>query len=158
MLVHRYNASGCRELVQTKYCGRHEQESAQRYAKWKATQPNTLKRRAETHEYDKTTREELHDGFYHSKQWRKVSQFVKERDGYIGAIDGKLYDDGELIVDHIIPRRLLDNRVAMLDASNLWLLNRRQHKHKTDIEAKMSDTKLKHLNKNWWKKILKEEN
>ncbi|MBM7617262.1 5-methylcytosine-specific restriction endonuclease McrA [Weissella uvarum] len=156
--AHRCNVMGCHQLVKSgkKFCPIHEAEQAQRYADYKAKKPATRREQAMTKRYDETKRGELHDGFYYSKQWQQVSQYVKQRDGYTGAVDGKLYDAGELIVDHIVPRRLLENRVAMLDASNLWLLNRRQHNKKTGIEKKIPDEKLKNLDQKFWKKVLKE--
>lgn len=157
MLRHRCNTRGCRELVVGKYCLEHQQANDKRYAEQAKASPRTMRDRSKTREYDQTRRQEMHDGFYNSTQWRKVSAYVKERDGYRDGVDGRIWDVGELIVDHIVPRRLLDGRAAMLDESNLWLLTKSQHQHKTNVERKLGDVKLRHLDRKWWSKILKEK-
>ncbi|TVV27040.1 HNH endonuclease [Weissella cibaria] len=98
----------------------------------------------------------LHDGFYNTKQWKKISAYVKSRDGYADAINGRLWDEGDLIVDHIIPRRLLP-KDKHLDTSNLWLLTRAQHNHKTSVEKKLSENVLKHASREWWGNVLREK-
>ncbi|MYV04438.1 HNH endonuclease [Furfurilactobacillus milii] len=110
--------------------------------------------------YDDTKRpeyEQLSNGsiFYHSQQWKTVSRFVKTRDMYCSAITGTVLKDTDVIVDHIVPMRLMDSQ-HKLDADNLWLLSRAQHNRKTHIEQSMSDNQLKHLPKAWWIKVLKE--
>lgn len=105
-------------------------------------------------EYDNTRRKELHEGFYQTKQWKKVSEYVKSRDNYTDAIEHKLWDKGDLIVDHIIPRRLLD-KDKQLDTENLWSLTKPQHNKKTAIEKKLKPEQLKKVGRDWWKKVLK---
>ncbi|GAK30208.1 prophage protein [Weissella oryzae SG25] len=110
--------------------------------------------REATHSYDKTKRQELHDGFYQSVQWTKIAEYVKHRDGYLDGVNGRVWDKGQLIVDHLIPRRLLEGR-EQYDTSNLWLLTRPQHNHKTAVEKKLNDNQLKKVSKDWWIKVLK---
>lgn len=157
MLRHRCNAQGCRELVSEKYCAKHKRANDLMYAE-QSDKVRTLRDKAKTREYDNTRRQEMHDGFYNTSQWRKVSAYVKQRDGYRDGVDGKLWDVGELIVDHVVPRRLMSNRAEMLDADNLWLLSKSQHQHKTNVERRLSDVKVRHVDKEWWVKILKEKN
>ncbi|TYC51130.1 HNH endonuclease, partial [Weissella muntiaci] len=44
---------------------------------------------------------------------------------------------------------------AQYDTSNLWLLTRSQHNHKTAVEKKLNDNQLKKVSKDWWIKVLK---
>lgn len=163
MRAHRCAEIGCRELIPLRwdYCDKHYQLRMQKYIKAKQisneTKAKTLRGQRELAEqtkvYDKGRRYELHDGFYQSKQWTRVSEFVKQRDGYCDAIDGNLWDKGDLIVDHIIPRRLL-SKSEQLDTENLWLLTKRQHNHKTAVESKLNENVLKHAGRNWWINVL----
>lgn len=163
MRAHRCAEIGCRELIPLRwdYCDKHYQLRMQKYIKAKQisneTKAKTLRGQQElaqqTKAYDKGRRHELHDGFYQSKQWTRVSEFVKQRDGYCDAIDGKLWDKGDLIVDHIIPRRLL-SKSEQLDTENLWLLTKSQHNHKTAVETKLNENVLKHAGRNWWINVL----
>lgn len=166
MRLHRCAEVGCRELIKLgfDYCDTHYSKRMSAYQNT-LSQANNLRARTlqgqmqmqeRNRNYDKTRRDELGHEFYQSKQWTKVSQFVKQRDMYVDAVDGRGYDTGELIVDHIIPRRLLDTKVEQYDMANLWLLNRAHHNHKTAIENKLSDNKLKHLSREWWLKVLKD--
>ena len=166
MRMHRCAEIGCRELIKTgwTYCQAHYEARMSKYVKAKQDsmemKAKTLSGQHElsqtTKEYDATRRQELHDGFYNSKQWNKVSAFVKQRDGYRDAIDGKVWDVGDLIVDHIIPRRLLPVD-KQLEVDNLWLLTKAQHNHKTAVEKKLSVNVLKHAGRDWWAKILREK-
>jgi 5-methylcytosine-specific restriction endonuclease McrA len=75
---------------------------------------------------------------------------------YTSSVNGRVYGKGDLIVDHLVPRRLLKTSAEQYDVSNLWLLTMSQHRHKTAIETKMSDEQLKHISREWWKKVLKD--
>ncbi|WP_461241101.1 HNH endonuclease [Paucilactobacillus sp. N302-9] len=105
-------------------------------------------------DYNLNRRDEQANDFYHSSQWTKVRNYVVSRDMYTDAITGQVIDDKQLIVDHIIPRRLCDNP---LDTENLWCLSKRMHNIKTKIEQSMDENKLKHVGKIWWQKILNEK-
>ena len=166
MRMHRCAEIGCRELIKPgwTYCQPHYEARMKKYVHAKQVNADrnaqTLRGQYElsqaTKEYDSTRRQELHDGFYNTKQWKKISAYVKSRDGYADAVDGRLWDDGELIVDHIIPRRLLP-KGEQLDTSNLWLLTRAQHNHKTSVEKKLSENVLKHASREWWRNVLREK-
>ena len=166
MRMHRCAEIGCRELIKPgwTYCQPHYEARMKKYVHAKQANADrnaqTLRGQYElsqaTKEYDSTRRQELHDGFYNTKQWKKISAYVKSRDGYADAINGRLWDDGELIVDHIIPRRLLP-KGEQLDTSNLWLLTRAQHNHKTSVEKKLSENVLNHASCDWWRNVLREK-
>ncbi|WP_427883838.1 HNH endonuclease [Lacticaseibacillus paracasei] len=98
--------------------------------------------------------------FYHSKQWRAVRDYVYARDMATDQVTGEVLGDRK-IVDHIVPRRLCTAKQA-LDSNNLWVLSYKTHYRKTKLEQLISqkpngDTKLRHLDKRWWMKILREE-
>lgn len=164
MRLHRCANVGCRELIPLKhnYCQKHYDERLGNYinqrAESKAKASLTLRgqrnQAEQNREYDQTRRKELHNGFYQDKRWSKVSEYVKARDGYVDAIEGKAWDKGNLIADHIIPRRLLSG-MEQYNTDNLWLLTKSQHNKKTAIENKLSDQQLKNVGRDWWKKVLK---
>lgn len=109
--------------------------------------------------YNAEKRDPIANAFYQSKQWRNVRDSVVARDYYSSGVTGQVIPNKELIVDHIVPRRLCEDP---FDKSNLWCLSRGQHTIKTRIEESIAqqpngDQKLKHLSKRWWKKILKEK-
>ncbi|MGR8773464.1 HNH endonuclease [Leuconostoc citreum] len=166
MRLHRCAEVGCRELIKLgfDYCTEHYSKRVavyhQRRDETRALNSRTLKGQHAKAEYFKqyneVVRPELGHEFYQSKQWERISRYVKQRDIYTDAIDGKVYDQGDLIADHIIPRRLLKTTAEQLDMDNLWLLSRSHHSHKTAIENKMSDEKLKHISRDWWEKVLKD--
>ncbi|QIL51240.1 HNH endonuclease [Weissella coleopterorum] len=164
MRMHRCAEIRCTELIPMKYdyCQKHYEARMQRFNQQRLNSQELSSRtlrgqqklREATQSYDETTRQELHDGFYQSKQWEKIASYVKQRDGYLDGVDGKAWDKGDLIVDHVVPRRLL-GRDEQLNTDNLWLLTRSQHNHKTAVEKKLNDNQLKNISKNWWIKILK---
>ncbi|WP_294976410.1 HNH endonuclease [uncultured Leuconostoc sp.] len=164
MRLHRCAEVGCRELIKLgfDYCDEHYSKRMtayhQRQTKSEALRSITLQGQHAKAEYDKQynteVRPELGHAFYQSKQWERISKFIKQREMYVDAADGRVYDQGNLIVDHLIPRRLLD-KSEQYNMDNLWLLSRSHHNHKTAIENKMSDEKLKHVSREWWIKILK---
>lgn len=166
MRLHRCAEIGCRELIKIglDYCDKHYQKRMQSYkvrqAKAEALNAKTLRGQHDRFEYNKQynaeVRPELGHEFYQSKQWKRISRYIKQRDMYTDAVDGRVYDQGDLIVDHCIPRRLLDSKAEQYDLNNLWLLSRSHHSHKTAIEKKMSDGKLKHISRDWWIKVLKD--
>ena len=98
--------------------------------------------------------------FYHSKQWKHVRDYVYARDGATCQSCGNVVTDRK-IVDHVIPLKLCKDKQA-LDSSNLWLLCGKCHARKTKLEQIISqqpngDTKLKHLDRQWWTKVLREK-
>ncbi len=108
--------------------------------------------------YNRTQRDEVANSFYHDSRWTRVRNYVANRDMYTSALTGNAIPDEQLIVDHIIPRRLCDNP---LDVSNLWCLSRKEHLIKTKLEEQIAqtnngDNKLKHMTRPIWIKYLKE--
>lgn len=154
---------GCRKLVpyETDYCDEHliivtnenkNQELKAQQLKEMSVGYQQSDRRTR---YSNSSRfDEIGAGFYQSVQWRKLSQRIKVRDLYIEAIDNKAYGVNELIVDHIIPRRTAPE--LAMDESNMWLLNRQHHNHKTRTEQQMSKEKLINMSKEDWIKLLKD--
>lgn len=109
--------------------------------------------------YNKCKRDPVANAFYQSKQWKKVRDSVVVRDYYSSGVTGRVIPNKELIVDHIVPRRLCEDP---FDESNLWCLSRGEHTIKTKLEESIAsqpngDNKLKHLSKIWWKKVLNEK-
>lgn len=144
------------------FCGTHYQLHL---SEWKETRAknqaifNQSKRgqalhREQQKQYNATTRQELHGGFYDGKRWRVLSKNFKVTHGYTDSVFGKVYGDRELIVDHIVPRRLLEGE-AMYDPDNLWLLDWGTHNRKTAIEKRIDDEHLKHMTREEWIEILK---
>lgn len=164
MRVHRCAEPGCRELIKPgfDYCEKHYTQRVTAYQEqkrinesiWNQSKRGQALNKEQTKRYDSTRRQELHDGFYTSKRWLKISTYVKRRDAYTDGVWNKLWDDGELIVDHIVPRRLLEGE-AQYDMENLWLLDRRTHNRKTGYERKLPDEKLRTMTSSDWVKILR---
>lgn len=108
--------------------------------------------------YNHTQRDEAADAFYHSTQWTNIRNYITNRDMYTSAVSGRVIPDAQLIVDHIVPRRLCDNQ---LDANNLWCLSRKEHLIKTRIEEQIAkkhngDNILKHMSTKTWTRYIKE--
>ncbi|MDM7539055.1 HNH endonuclease signature motif containing protein [Leuconostoc mesenteroides] len=165
MRLHRCAEIGCHELIKLgfDYCDKHYQSRMNSYRdrlkKSQELKSQTLRGQHDKLEYNRNynenVRPELGHEFYKTTQWERISRYVKQRDMYTDSVDGIVYESGDLIVDHIVPRRLLTTKTEQYDISNLWLLSRARHSHKTFIEQKMSDNKLRHLSRDWWKKVLK---
>lgn len=166
MRVHRCAEIGCHELIKLgfDYCDKHYQSRMNDYQNRKSEadklSSKTLRGQHDiaerNREYNSSVRHELGHEFYNTKQWERISEYIKQRDMYTSSVDGRVYGKGDLIVDHLIPRRLLNTKAEQYDVNNLWLLTKAQHNHKTAIENKMSDNKLKHLSRDWWIKTLKD--
>nr|WP_240033226.1 HNH endonuclease signature motif containing protein [Lacticaseibacillus paracasei] len=138
----------------------HEQEwQAKKDAYHKSKLARAIKAQ-QAKQYDQTERDPVARAFYHSKQWTKVRDATYARDGATCQVCGNVVQDRK-IVDHIKPRALCSPQEA-LDSANLWTLCYRCHYRKTKLEQIISqqpngDNKLKHLDKQWWTKVLKEK-
>lgn len=102
--------------------------------------------------YNREHRDQEANAFYHSAQWQRVRDYVVNRDMYASGVSGITLTDHDLIVDHIVPRRLCKDP---LDTSNLWCLSRREHLTKTKLEKSIAaknngDNVLKHLDRSKW--------
>lgn len=70
--------------------------------------------------YNREHRDQTANAFYHSAQWQRVRDYVVNRDMYASGVSGITLTDHDLIVDHIVPRRLCKDP---LDTDNLWCLS-----------------------------------
>lgn len=164
--VHECGEPLCHKIIpiNQRYCPQHQ---AQHEAAWQAKK-NSYRRsklgqaikgqRART--YDQTERDPEATAFYHSSRWKKVRDYVYARDMATDQVMGEVLGDRK-VVDHIIPLRLCTAKQA-LDSNNLWVLSYRTHYRKTKLEQIISqqpngDSKLKHLDRAWWEKVLKEK-
>lgn len=152
MKVSHCNERNCHKLIPQgqRYCDEHA-----KLHQWTSSNSNNQKvKRDEYRNYNMNRRDEQANSFYHSKQWKSVRDYVVSRDMYTDRVTGRVSD--ELIVDHIIPLRLL-SKDEQLDTSNLWSLGKGTHTIKTRMEQHMTDNQLKHCSKEWWDKVLKEK-
>ena len=138
----------------------HEQEWQAKKAKYRCSKLGQMIKASKAKQYDQTQRDPEATAFYHSKQWTKVRDYVYARDGATCQVCGNIVQNRK-IIDHIVPRRLLKPQEA-LDSSNLWTLCYKCHFRKTKLEKIISlksngDNKLKHLDRQWWTKVLREE-
>lgn len=150
-MVHECQALGCHQVVPDNhhYCDYHYQLHK---AKWQATlKKNGQDRKQADRVYNHTRRDQEANRFYHDKTWTTTRNFVKARDMMTSGLSGRVLNDHDVIVDHIIPRRLCSNP---LDTNNLWLLSRSEHNRKTDAEEKMTDQQLLHVSRDFWKQKL----
>lgn len=156
----------CHQIVPVgeRYCAKHK---AQHEAEWQAkkyayrkSKLGQMLKAAKTKQYDRLQRDPEAVVFYHSSRWTKVRDAVYARDMATDQVTGEVLGDRK-VVDHIIPLRLCTAKQA-LDSSNLWVLSYKTHYRKTKLEQAIAkqphgDTKLRHLNREWWTKILREE-
>ena len=151
MLVYRCEQKGCKKIAEkgSRYCAKHQLEH-NRKAFSNRTRAEKL---ASYKKYNETKRDKEADMFYHSQSWTQVRNYVANRDMYISGVSGRVISDHNLIVDHIIPRRLVSDK---LDTKNLWCLSRKEHLIKTKIEESLTDNQLSHVSRQWWIKLIKE--
>lgn len=146
MKVSHCNERGCRRLVPQgqRYCDEHAKPH-----QW--TGGSNQQSKDYYKRYNKVNRDQEANSFYHSRPWNTVREYVVARDMYTDQVTNEV--SNELIVDHIIPRRLLSTE-EQLDTSNLWSLSRGTHTIKTRMEKHMTDNQLEHVSREWWKKVL----
>ncbi|MDN4552957.1 HNH endonuclease signature motif containing protein [Lacticaseibacillus paracasei] len=164
--VHECGEPLCHQIVPVgkRYCAKHQ---AQHEAEWQAKKDTYRRSKLgqaikaqQAKQYDQTKRDPAATAFYHSKQWQTIRDAVYARDGATCQVCGNVVQNRK-IVDHVIARRLCSPQEA-LDSSNLWTLCAKCHFRKTKLEQIISqqprgDTKLKHLDRQWWKKVLMEK-
>lgn len=129
MKVHICGEHLCREVipVNKRYCAKHE--ALHQFNK--PTYSNKYEKHKADADYNANKRDREANEFYHLKQWQQVRSYVVSRDMYTSGVTGRVISDHELIVDHLIPRRLCDDP---LNVNNLWCLSRTEHNWKTKIE------------------------
>ncbi len=156
----------CHQIVPVgeRYCAKHKAMHEQQWqAKKDAYRKSKLGQSIKANkakQYDQTERDPEAVAFYHSKQWQTIRDAVYARDGATCQVCGNVVQDRK-VIDHIKPRRLLKPQEA-LDSSNLWTLCYKCHFRKTKLEQAISkqaqgDNKLKHLDRKWWTKVLREK-
>ena len=165
-MVHECGEPLCHAIIpiSERYCPehkkQHDDEWQQKKDEFRRSKLGQVIQAQKAKAYDQTERDPEATAFYHSKQWQSVRDAVYSRDLATCQVCGNVVQNRK-IVDHIVPRRLCSNQEA-LDSSNLWTLCVRCHFRKTKIEQIISaqpngDNKLKHLNRAWWTKVLREQ-
>ena len=165
-LWHECNEPQCHKIIpiSERYCAKHkamhEQSWQAKKADYRRSKLAMAIKANKSKEYDKKQRDPKAVAFYHSKQWQAVRDYGYARDLATCQVCGNVVQDRK-IVDHIICRRLCSSKQA-LDSGNLWTLCYKCHFRKTKLEQLIADkpngdTILKHLNKQWWTKVLKEK-
>lgn len=163
--VHKCGQPLCHRVIPIgqRYCPEHQKQHEQQWQAKKAEYRRSKLAQAikaqRAKNYDQNKRDPEAMAFYHSKQWQHVRDYVYARDGAQCQVCGNIL--GKKAIDHIVPRRLCTPEQA-LDSSNLWTLCYKCHYRKTKLEQIISqqphgDTKLKHLDRQWWTKVLREE-
>lgn len=155
MRVHICNERGCRKVVplNQRYCEEHYKEHQPYQSVTKQ------ERRRYYKEYNANDRDQQANDFYHSTQWTTVRNYVVTKDMYTSAVTGRVINDHDLIVDHIVRRDVYDG--DLLDVDNLWCLSRSEHAIKTQLEESIikqpnGANKLKHISRDWWIKAINE--
>lgn len=164
--VHECGEPLCHQVISVseRYCERHraiheQQWQAKKDAYRKSKLGQAIKsQRAKR--YDQTERDPVAKAFYRTKSWRAVRDAVFARDMATDQVTGEVLGDRK-VVDHIIPLRLCTAKQA-LDSSNLWVLSYRTHYRKTKLEQLIAnkpggDNILRHLDRQWWTKVLREK-
>lgn len=157
----------CHQIVPVgeRYCAKHkamhEQEWQAKKADYRRSKLAMAIKSKQAKQYDQTERDPEATAFYHSKAWRSTRSAAFAHDGATCQVCGNVVTDRK-IVDHIVPRRLLHSQQEALDSRNLWVLCYRCHFRKTKLEQLISqkpngDTKLRHLDRQWWTKVLREK-
>lgn len=150
--------------VDERYCPQHKEQHKQEWQRkkdeYRKSKLGQAIKASKAKQYDLNDRDPEAVAFYHSKQWEHVRDAVYSRDMATCQSCGNVITDRK-IIDHIIPRRLCSSQEA-LDSSNLWTLCPKCHYRKTKLEQVISaqpngDTKLKHLDRQWWTKVLREK-
>ena len=156
----------CHQIVPVgeRYCAKHkaihEQEWQTKKASYRRSKLAMAIRAQQAKQYDQTERDPEAVAFYHSKQWQKVRDYVYARDLATCQVCGNIVTNRK-IIDHVVPLKLCTAKQA-LDSSNLWTLCYRCHFRKTKLEKLISakqggDNILRHLDRQWWTKVLREE-
>ena len=148
MKMKRCRKHNCRNLIPYEqynpYCDKHSKSKSGNDITYKGVKHT--KQIENKHRYDKV----MNYNFYQTKEWAKLSQYIKRANVYTDSIDSKLLRDNDIIVDHIVPRRLLPQS-EWLNADNLWCISRYHHRIKTNMEATMSASELKRMSRSDWK-------
>lgn len=147
--VHECTYRLCHTLIpiNNRYCNQHSYLDKDR-AKYRNKQ------------YNKYYRNQEANSFYQSKAWKQMRKHVVITHNYTSQVSGRILSDKDIIVDHIIPRRVDKTKELLTD--NLWLLSRQEHNIKTHIEDKIlakpnGKNIITHLDITWWIKAIREQ-
>lgn len=147
--VHECTYRLCHELIpiNDRYCDKHSYLENDR-AKYRNKQ------------YNKYYRNQEANTFYQSKDWKQMRYHVVIQHNYTSQVSNRILPDKDIIVDHIVPRRI--DRTKQLSSDNLWLLSREEHNIKTHIEDRILSKPngkniITRLDKAWWIKSIKEQ-
>lgn len=159
MRGHHCAYKGCRKIIPLyyRYCDEHNKQYVQAWhQRLEREQQSPAYKRVMQHtqrKYNQEQRNPEANAFYHSKEWRRVRNYVYSRDNATCQACGNIVDNRK-IVDHIVPLRV--DFKQRLDTNNLWLICYSCHSIKTKLENKMTENQLKHVGKGWWKKAITE--
>lgn len=147
--VHECTYRLCHTLIPIgdRYCNKHSYLENDR-AKYRNKQ------------YNKYYRNQEANTFYQSKAWKQMRKHVVITHNYTSQVSGRILADKDIIVDHIIPRRV--DKTKELVTDNLWILSRKEHNIKTHIEDKIlakpnGKNIITHLDITWWIKAIREQ-
>lgn len=151
MLLHKCNYRGCTQIVpkEHKFCDYH-------YRIWRHQHHafNRAKKLKADREYNMYSRDREANRFYHSREWTRTRNAVKNRDLMQSGASGQMLSDHDYIVDHIVKRDLCNDKY---DMNNLWLLSRAEHNIKTRLERQLSDSQLKSMTKSDWRRLINDK-
>ncbi|MCH3989866.1 MAG: HNH endonuclease [Lactobacillus sp.] len=86
--------------------------------------------------YNRFKRDKQADAFYHSKQWKRLSEKLRRKSIWTCQCCGRTRDRVSfLVVDHIVPLKVDPSR--RLDEKNLWVLCKQCHFWKTQLETQI---------------------
>ncbi|WP_225425839.1 HNH endonuclease [Furfurilactobacillus siliginis] len=127
-------AAGCHNPIQADqqnpYCTVHAS-----YYRPREHKRSETKRRSYS-QYNKFKRDQEANAFYHSKVWTRISKELKRQAYFTCECCGRTYDQpGYLVVDHVVPRRV--NKIRQLDTGNLWVICKRCHYWKGELEKEI---------------------
>lgn len=142
------------------HAGKHQRQWRDTKLAYRKSKLAQAIKRQEQSKYDHFERDADATAFYASASWRQVRDYVYARDGATCQACGEMLTDRK-IVDHIVPRRLT-TKMQALNTTGLWTLCYRCHYRKTKLEQAIAsqsggDTKLRHLDREWWTKVLNEQ-
>ncbi|WP_242362024.1 HNH endonuclease signature motif containing protein [Limosilactobacillus antri] len=149
--VHECAEIACHNVIsfRYKYCNYHAALHKRQWLQYVADRPvDHDKKLVADKVYNHERRDQEANAFYHSIRWTRCRDYVKQRDMMLSGLSGRLLNDHDYIVDHIIPRRLCRDP---FDPNNLWLLSRSEHNRKTKYEDKLPDSLLLSLTKDDWR-------
>lgn len=94
--------------------------------------------------------------FYRSPKWINTKNSRIKDDKYTCLVCREHYDEtSKFIVDHIIPRKLLQDENQWCDKTNLWTLCKCCNSVKQRLEHVFNDEQLETITKDQWIKLIR---